>query len=136
MSRLKALAILKARQDSFFVGNFEQTKVFTILCRAANLQHSVLSSNKEENNMPNIQSISSLRNYNKVLEEVHSGEPVFLTKNGTGRYAVIDLDDYNMFVEKSWQRLFSDLRKSRARGEEEGWITQEQFDDRMDTLTS
>lgn len=37
--------------------------------------------------MPNIKPISDLRNYNEVLKDVSAGSPVFLTKNGRGKYA-------------------------------------------------
>ena len=36
--------------------------------------------------MPNIKPISDLRNYNEVLRDVTIGSPVFLTKNGRGKY--------------------------------------------------
>ncbi|MDR2883995.1 MAG: type II toxin-antitoxin system prevent-host-death family antitoxin [Deferribacteraceae bacterium] len=44
--------------------------------------------------MPNIKPVSDLRNYNEVLRDVAIGEPVFLTKNGRGRYALIDIKEY------------------------------------------
>ena len=44
--------------------------------------------------MPNIKPISELRNYGELLREVTVGSPVFLTKNGHGRYAVMDMHDY------------------------------------------
>lgn len=44
--------------------------------------------------MPNIKPVSDLRNYNEVLRDVAVGEPVFLTKNGRGRYVMIDMQDY------------------------------------------
>lgn len=44
--------------------------------------------------MPNIKPVSDLRNYNKVLRDVAVGEPVFLTKNGRGRYAIVDMEEY------------------------------------------
>lgn len=44
--------------------------------------------------MPNIKPISDLRNYSEVLHDVAVGAPVFLTKNGRGRYAIIDIQDY------------------------------------------
>lgn len=44
--------------------------------------------------MPNIKPISDLRNYSDVLRDVSVGAPVFLTKNGRGRYAIIDMQDY------------------------------------------
>lgn len=44
--------------------------------------------------MPNIKPVSDLRNYNEVLRDVAVGEPVFLTKNGRGRYALVDIVEY------------------------------------------
>jgi len=44
--------------------------------------------------MPNIKPVSDLRNYNKVLRDIAAGEPVFLTKNGRGKYIMQDIADY------------------------------------------
>lgn len=44
--------------------------------------------------MPNIKPVSDLRNYNEVLKNCANGEPVFLTKNGHGRYVILDINDY------------------------------------------
>lgn len=44
--------------------------------------------------MPNIKPISDLRNYNEVLRDCQNGEPVFLTKNGRGKYVLIDIQEY------------------------------------------
>ena len=44
--------------------------------------------------MPNIKPISDLRNYTDVLHDVTVGAPVFLTKNGRGKYAILDIHDY------------------------------------------
>lgn len=44
--------------------------------------------------MPVIKPISDLRNYNTVLNDVDFGTPVFLTKNGRGRYVLMDIDEY------------------------------------------
>ena len=44
--------------------------------------------------MPNILPVSDLRNYNEVLKKCQAGEPVFLTKNGRGRFVVLDIEDY------------------------------------------
>ena len=43
--------------------------------------------------MINIQPISELRNYNSILDEVKEGQPVYLTKNGKGVYAIVDIKD-------------------------------------------
>ena len=44
--------------------------------------------------MANILPVSDLRNYNEVLKNCHRGEPVYLTKNGRGRFVVMDIEDY------------------------------------------
>ena len=38
--------------------------------------------------------VSGLRNYNEVLKNCVVGEPVFLTKNGRGKFVVMDIEDY------------------------------------------
>ena len=43
--------------------------------------------------MPNIKPVSDLRNYNDVLRGIAFGDPVYLTKNGRGRYAFVDIED-------------------------------------------
>ena len=40
--------------------------------------------------MANILPVSDLRNYNEVLKNCHKGEPVYLTKNGRGRFVVME----------------------------------------------
>lgn len=47
--------------------------------------------------MMNIKPVSELRNYNKILSEVKPSQPLFLTKNGHGKYAVIDIEEYERF---------------------------------------
>ena len=44
--------------------------------------------------MPNIRPVSDLRNYNDVLKSINIGEPVFLTKNGRGKFAIVDIEEY------------------------------------------
>ncbi len=44
--------------------------------------------------MANILPVSGLRNYNEVLKNCRKGEPVFLTKNGRGRFVVLVIEDY------------------------------------------
>ena len=48
--------------------------------------------------MPKIKPVSDLRNYGEVLSEVGDGSPVFLTKNGKGRYALLTMRDYDSMV--------------------------------------
>ena len=41
--------------------------------------------------MPNIKPVSDLRNYTSVVKEVSYGNRVYLTKNGHGTIAMIDM---------------------------------------------
>ncbi|MDR2610349.1 MAG: type II toxin-antitoxin system prevent-host-death family antitoxin [Clostridiales Family XIII bacterium] len=70
--------------------------------------------------MPSIKPVSDLRNYNEVLRNVSAGRPVFLTKNGRGRFAIIDMDDYEKT--QATIALLTELSKGRTSGEEKGWI--------------
>ena len=73
--------------------------------------------------MPNIKPISDLRNYTEVLRDVEEGAPVFLTKNGRGRYAIVDMHDYEKA--QATIRLMNEIAKGRRSGETEGWLTLE-----------
>lgn len=76
--------------------------------------------------MPNIKPISDLRNYSEVLRDVSVGSPVFLTKNGRGRYAIVDMQDYEKT--QATLRLMNELAKGRRSGETEGWLTLEEVE--------
>ncbi len=71
--------------------------------------------------MPNIKPISDLRNYSDVLRDVTIDEPVFLTKNGRGRYAIIDIQDYEKL--KAALTLVNELSQGKKSGEEKGWLS-------------
>lgn len=74
--------------------------------------------------MPNIKPISDLRNYTKVLREVQKDSPVFLTKNGRGCYAIMEIQEYERL--QAQIKLINELNKGRNSGEKEGWLTAEQ----------
>jgi len=77
--------------------------------------------------MPNIKPISDLRSYGEVLREVAVGSPVFLTKNGRGRYAVLDIDEYKVYEKMlAWRNLMSELDEGRRSGEENGWVSSDE----------
>ena len=76
--------------------------------------------------MPNIKPISDLRNYTEVLRDVTEGAPVFLTKNGRGRYAIVDMKDYEK--PQATLKLMQELAKGRHSGETEGWLTLEEVE--------
>ncbi|MDD3335698.1 MAG: type II toxin-antitoxin system prevent-host-death family antitoxin [Eubacteriales bacterium] len=70
--------------------------------------------------MPNIKPISDLRNYGDVLRDVTVGAPVFLTKNGHGRYALLDMQDYEKM--QTTLALMAEIERGRKSGEEKGWL--------------
>ena len=59
-----------------------------------NYYTTITATTKGDKFMPNIKPVPDLRNYNEVLRDVAVGDPVFLTKNGRGRYAIVDMDEY------------------------------------------
>ena len=69
--------------------------------------------------MPNIKPVSDLRNYTEVLKGISVGEPVFLTKNGRGRYAIVDIEEYEKT--KAVIRLMGELAKGEKSAQEKGW---------------
>lgn len=70
--------------------------------------------------MPNIRPVSDLRNYGEVLKEISVDAPVFLTKNGRGKYAIVDMEEYERT--KATIKLMSQLAKGEASVKEGGWI--------------
>ena len=62
-------------------------------------------------------------NYSDVLCDVAVGAPVFLTKNGRGLYAIIDIQDYEK--SKATITLLNELAKGKKSGEEKGWLSSE-----------
>ena len=70
--------------------------------------------------MPNIKPVSDLRNYNEVLRDIAIGEPVFLTKNGRGRYAIVDIEDFEKM--HATLRLMSELAKGESSAKEKGYV--------------
>ena len=75
--------------------------------------------------MPNIKQVSSLRNYGSVLEEVKPGSPVFLTKNGMGRYVILDNAEYDYLYSSVFQQMFEQLEAYIAESDRDGWISEE-----------
>ncbi len=73
--------------------------------------------------MPNIKPVSDLRNYTEVLRDVTADSPVYLTKNGRGRYVIMDIEDYEKT--KAALDLMEELEKGKNSGEENGWLSSE-----------
>jgi prevent-host-death family protein len=84
--------------------------------------------------MPNIKKVSALRNYTELLDEISSGKPMFLTKNGEGRYVIVDIEEYDSLKRSLWQRLFSELDESLVVAERFGWVPEEKANEYIDGL--
>lgn len=69
--------------------------------------------------MPNIRPVSDLRNYTEVLKDIAVGEPVFLTKNGRGRYAIIEMEEYEKV--QATLKLMNELSKGEESVRENSW---------------
>ena len=71
--------------------------------------------------MANILPVSDLRNYNEVLKNCHKGEPVYLTKNGRGRFVVWILKIMNVIEQK--KKLLMKLQEAEeAVKDGDGWL--------------
>jgi len=76
--------------------------------------------------MPTIKPVSDLRNYSEVLRDVAVGEPVFLTRNGRGRYALVDITDYEKT--QATLKLMSELAKGEQSARDKGWLSIEEVE--------
>ena len=65
--------------------------------------------------MPSIKPVSDLRNYTEVLRDISIGSPVFLTKNGRGKYVLLDMEDYEKT--QASLKLMAELARGRKAGE-------------------
>jgi prevent-host-death family protein len=79
--------------------------------------------------MPNIVPVSDLRNYNAVIGQVSYGNPVYLTKNGRGDCAIIDIRELDEL--RAIKGLFSELEKGEASARKDGWISLEEAEKRL-----
>lgn len=80
--------------------------------------------------MPTIKPVSDLRNYTSVLQDVAVGSPVYLTKNGRGCYAIVDISEQEEYEKtKAALELMCKLEEGRKSGEEQGWISEEEVRD-------
>ena len=81
---------------------------------------------KDGADMSNILPVSDLRNYNEVLKNCQIGEPVFLTKNGRGRFVVLDIEDYER--ERAEKKLLMKLQEAEeAVKDGNGWLSLEEL---------
>ena len=70
--------------------------------------------------MPNINPLSYLRIYIEGRGDIGVGDRVFLTKHGRGRYAILDMEEYEKM--QATIRLMSALSKGEQSAKESGWM--------------
>ena len=71
--------------------------------------------------MPNIKPVSDLRNYTEVLNEVNEGDPVYLTRNGRGEYAILKISELEKL--KATIKLLADIEEGEKSAREKGWLS-------------
>ena len=71
--------------------------------------------------MTNIVPISDLRNYSEVLSHCDDGSPVYLTKNGRGKYVVQSMLEYEKL--QATVKLLAELAKGLDSFRTEGGLT-------------
>jgi prevent-host-death family protein len=71
--------------------------------------------------MTNIVPISDLRNYSEVLSHCDDGSPVYLTKNGRGKYVVQSMLEYEKL--QATVKLLAELAKGVDSFRTEGGLT-------------
>ena len=76
--------------------------------------------------MANIKPVSDLRSYNQVLKDIEVGEPVFLTKNGRGKYVILNINEYKKNDAKL-KLLAKLLEAEKAIQSENDWISEEEL---------
>lgn len=79
--------------------------------------------------MPNIKPISDLRNYTELLHEVKENNPVYLTRNGRGEYAIVKLEDLEKL--KATVRLLTQLEAGEKSAREEKWISADEAEEML-----
>lgn len=70
--------------------------------------------------MPNIKPVSVLENYGEVLRDISVGDPVFLTENGVGRYAILDIREYDRI--QASIKLMNELAMAEQSAIDGGWL--------------
>ena len=78
--------------------------------------------------MPNIRPVSDLRNYSSVVSEVKYGSRVYLTKNGHGQIAMINMQELDdMERQLALYRFRLEMEKGEESIREEGTISSEEL---------
>lgn len=74
--------------------------------------------------MPNIKPLSDLRNYTAVVNEVSYGNRVYLTRNGHGTCAIVDMQELDdLDKQKALNQLLLKLQEAEDSVVSEGTIS-------------
>lgn len=76
--------------------------------------------------MPNIKPISDLRNYTEVLKEVTVDNPVYLTKNGRGEFAIVKIAELDKL--RASVKLMAQLTEGEKSAREKGWLSADEIE--------
>lgn len=76
--------------------------------------------------MPTIKPISDLRNYTEVLKEVRMNQPVYLTRNGRGAYAIVDINELDCL--KATVQLLTKLEEGEQSARKNGWLSADEVE--------
>lgn len=56
-----------------------------------------------------------------MLRDISVGAPVFLTKNGRGKYAIVDIEEYEKT--QATIKLMTELAQGEMSGKEKRWLS-------------
>lgn len=83
--------------------------------------------------MPSIIPVSDLKNYAAIINQVTYGNRVYLTKNGHGQCALIDINELDeLDKQKSLLQLMTKLNDSKASVIEDGTISADELEKELD----
>ena len=82
--------------------------------------------------MPNIQPISELKNYTSIINQVSYGNRIYLTKNGHGHCAIIDMKELDeLDKQKALLTLMTKLNEAKESVEREGTISADDLESEL-----
>jgi len=79
--------------------------------------------------MPCIKPISDLKNYTTIINQVSYGNRIYLTKNGHGQCALVDMKELDeLDKQKALLKLMNKLNDAKVSVREEGTISAEELE--------
>lgn len=79
--------------------------------------------------MPSIRPVSDLKNYTAIVNQVTYGNRVYLTKNGHGQCALIDMRELDeLDKQKALLKLMTKLAEAKISVREEGTVSAEDLE--------